>query len=246
MNFAVLPPEINSARMYLGAGLGPMLNAAVAWDGLAAELGSAATSFSSVTSGLAGSFWQGPASTAMADAAVPYLGWLNAAASQAEQAALRARLTAAAFEAALAATVHPAIISANRTQLVSLVFSNLLGQNATAIADAEIQYEQMWARDVAAMLDYHARASAALSTLTPFPPTLARLVNPATVNAAAAAAQDIVVPFRNVGLANVGRGNVATPISAISTSGREIPAAAISAAAISAPTTLASEILVRC
>ena len=28
MNFSVLPPEVNSARMYLGAGSGPMLAAA--------------------------------------------------------------------------------------------------------------------------------------------------------------------------------------------------------------------------
>ncbi|OOK66369.1 PPE family protein [Mycobacterium kansasii] len=53
MNFSVLPPEINSARMFVGAGPGPMLSAAAAWDGLAAELQAAATSFSSVTSELA-------------------------------------------------------------------------------------------------------------------------------------------------------------------------------------------------
>lgn len=34
-HFSVLPPEINSLRMYLGAGSAPMLQAA-AWDGLAA------------------------------------------------------------------------------------------------------------------------------------------------------------------------------------------------------------------
>ncbi|MFT7896848.1 PPE domain-containing protein, partial [Mycobacterium tuberculosis] len=42
MNFSVLPPEINSGRMFFGAGSGPMLAAAAAWDGLAAELGLAA------------------------------------------------------------------------------------------------------------------------------------------------------------------------------------------------------------
>lgn len=45
-HFSVLPPEINSLRMYLGAGSAPMLQAAAAWDGLAAELGTAASSFS--------------------------------------------------------------------------------------------------------------------------------------------------------------------------------------------------------
>ncbi|MGA9675162.1 MAG: PPE domain-containing protein, partial [Mycobacterium sp.] len=37
LDFAALPPEINSGRMYAGPGSGPMLTAAVAWDELAAE-----------------------------------------------------------------------------------------------------------------------------------------------------------------------------------------------------------------
>ena len=35
MNLAVQPPELNSARIYAGAGLGPLLSAAVSLDGLA-------------------------------------------------------------------------------------------------------------------------------------------------------------------------------------------------------------------
>ncbi|SON62805.1 putative PPE family protein PPE42 [Mycobacterium simulans] len=38
MNYSVLPPEINSLRMFSGAGSAPMLEAAVAWDGLSADL----------------------------------------------------------------------------------------------------------------------------------------------------------------------------------------------------------------
>lgn len=58
MSFVVLPPEINSLRMFIGAGTAPMLAAAAAWDGLAEELGTAAQSFASVTAGLAGQAWQ--------------------------------------------------------------------------------------------------------------------------------------------------------------------------------------------
>ncbi|WP_052628471.1 PPE domain-containing protein, partial [Mycobacterium tuberculosis] len=76
MDFVVSAPEVNSLRMYLGAGSGPMLAAAAAWDGLADELAVAASWFGSVTSGLADAAWRGPAAVAMARAVAPYLGWL--------------------------------------------------------------------------------------------------------------------------------------------------------------------------
>ncbi|WP_156763133.1 PPE family protein, partial [Mycobacterium sp. E787] len=165
MSFLVLPPEINSSRMFSGAGSAPMLAAAAAWDGLADELSAAAGSFSSVTSALAGHAWQGPASAAMAAAAVPYSAWLTSAASQAASAAAQAKAVAGAFESALAATVHPVVVSANRSKLVSLVNSNLFGFNAPAIAAVESDYEAMWAQDVAAMSGYHASASATVAQL---------------------------------------------------------------------------------
>ena len=37
-DFAALPPEVNSTRMYTGPGAGPMMAAAAAWNNLAAEL----------------------------------------------------------------------------------------------------------------------------------------------------------------------------------------------------------------
>lgn len=54
MDFGVLPPEINSGRMYAGPGSGPMLAAAAAWDGLATELQSTAADYGSVISVLTG------------------------------------------------------------------------------------------------------------------------------------------------------------------------------------------------
>src|SRR6201993_5170766 len=125
MSFLVSPPEVTSALMHAGAGSGPMVAAAAAWDGLVAELGSAAQSFSSVTAGLAGDAWQGAASAAMLSTAAQYSGVLTAAANQAQTAAAQAQTVASDFEAALAATVHPVLVSANRNQLVQLVMSNL-------------------------------------------------------------------------------------------------------------------------
>jgi hypothetical protein len=105
---------------------------------------------------------------AMREAAAPYLAWLSAAASRAGQTATQARVAAGAFEAAFAATVHPAVIAANRVQLVSLARSNLFGLNAPVIAAIEADYEQMWAQDVAAMVDYHAAASEAAGQVLPW------------------------------------------------------------------------------
>jgi PPE-repeat protein len=45
VDFAGLPPEINSARMYAAAGPGPMVAAAAAWDGPAAELSTVSRSY---------------------------------------------------------------------------------------------------------------------------------------------------------------------------------------------------------
>jgi hypothetical protein len=168
VNFSVLPPEINSLRMFLGAGSAPMLQAAAAWQGLAEELGTAADSFVSVTTGLAGQAWQGPASVAMSAAAAPYAGWLSAAAAQSAGAAGQAQMVASVFEAAQAAIIHPGAVNANRNAFVQLVMSNVFGQNAPAIAMAESIYEEMWAADVAAMAGYYSGASSVAAQVVPW------------------------------------------------------------------------------
>ncbi|NKE25612.1 PPE family protein, partial [Mycobacterium tuberculosis] len=147
-HFAWLPPEINSALMFAGPGSGPLIAAATAWGELAEELLASIASLGSVTSELTSGAWLGPSAAAMMAVATQYLAWLSTAAAQAEQAAAQAMAIATAFEAALAATVHPGAVSANRGRLRSLVASNLLGQNAPAIAAVEAVYEQMWAADV--------------------------------------------------------------------------------------------------
>jgi len=167
LDFAALPPEINSARMYTGPGSGPMLAAASAWHGLAAELRATALSYDAVLSTLTGAEWLGPASASMAAAAVPQVAWLSATAAQAEQTAAQAAAAAAAFEAAFAATVPPPLVAVNRAQLAALVATNILGQNTPAIAATEAQYFQMWAQDAAAMYGY-AGSSAAAAELSPF------------------------------------------------------------------------------
>jgi len=174
MDFAMLPPEVNSGRMYAGPGSGPMLAAAAAWDGLAAELQSTAASYGTAVTELTGGPWVGPSSASMAAAAAMYLDWMTTAAGQAEQTAAQAKAAAAAYEAAFAMTVPPSVVAANRTLLAALVATNVLGQNTAAIAATETDYAEMWAQDAAAMYGY-AGSSSAASTLTPFssPPTTA-------------------------------------------------------------------------
>jgi PPE-repeat protein len=166
MDFALLPPEINSGRMYVGPGAGPILAAAAAWDALAGELGTTASAYQSAVEGLTAE-WQGPSSTSMAAAAAPYVAWMSAGAAQAEQTAAQARAAAAAYEAAFAATVPPPVIEANRALLMSLIATNILGQNTPAITATEFHYAEMWAQDAAAMYGY-AGSSAIATRLTPF------------------------------------------------------------------------------
>jgi PPE-repeat protein len=100
---------------------------------------------------------------------------MNATAAQAEQTAGQATAAAAAYEAAYGMTVPPPVIAANRAQLASLVATNVLGQNAPAIAATEVHYGQMWAQDAAAMYGYAAQSSAAtkMPSFTTAPQTTA-------------------------------------------------------------------------
>jgi PPE-repeat protein len=167
MDYGALPPEVNSARMYAGPGAGSMLVAAGAWDALSAELQSTAAAATSVVSGLTDEAWHGVSSTSMAAAVAPYLTWMSATAAQLEQVATQARAAAAAYESAFVMTVPPALVAANRAQLMALIATNFLGINTPAIMLTEAHYAEMWAQDAAAMYGY-AASSAAASTLAPF------------------------------------------------------------------------------
>jgi PPE-repeat protein len=207
LDFGALPPEINSGRMYVGAGSGPLLAAAAAWDELASELTSTAASYGSTIQGLTVGPWTGPSSIAMAAAATPYVAWMSATGAQAEQAATQAKLAAGAYETAFAATVPPPVIAANRSLLAALIATNFLGQNTPAIAATEAHYMEMWAQDAGAMYAY-AGSSAAASQLTPFTQP------PQTTNTAAAPMQAAAVSQSST----VAGSNTATQLSQLTTS----------------------------
>lgn len=184
LDFAQLPPEVNSALMYAGPGSGPMLAAAAAWEALAAELQTTASTYDALITGLADGPWQGSSAASMVAAATPQVAWLRSTAGQAEQAGSQAVAAASAYEAAFFATVPPPEIAANRALLMALLATNFLGQNTAAIAATEAQYAEMWAQDAAAMYGY-AGASAAATQLSPFNPA-AQTINPAGLASQAA------------------------------------------------------------
>jgi PPE-repeat protein len=169
MDFAAMPPEMNSALMYAGAGAGPLMAAATAWNNLAAELSTTATQWESIITSLTTEQWTGAGSAAAAASAQPIVSWLTTTAAAAEQAGAQATASAAAYEAAFAATVPPPLIAANRAQLAALVATNFLGINTPAIMACEAQYAEMWVQDATTMYTYQA-ASTATGVLQPVPP----------------------------------------------------------------------------
>jgi PPE-repeat protein len=177
LDFGAIPPEINSARMYAGPGSGSLMAAAAAWNALAAELNAAALAYDKVITALNSEEWLGPASASMAQAVTPYMTWMSTTAAQAEEAAIQARTAAAAYETALAATVPPPLIAANRAQVMQLMQTNVLGQNTPAITQLEAQYGEMWAQDATAMYSY-AGQSAAATKVTPYT-SAPQIANPA-------------------------------------------------------------------
>lgn len=167
IDFGAMPPEFNSARMYSGPGAETMLTAASAWKSVAAELNATARAYDKVITALSNEEWLGSASASMAQAVAPYVAWMTATAAQAEEAATQIHTAASAYETALAATVPPPLVAANRAQTAQLLATNVLGQNTPTIAQLESQYGEMWAQDAAAMYNY-AGQSAAATKVTPF------------------------------------------------------------------------------
>jgi PPE-repeat protein len=202
VDYGAFPPEYNSARMYMGPGASSFQVAASAWNGLSAELQSAAQGYETTITQLTSDGWNGPASAAAASAAQPFIGWLQETAAQAAQAATQARLASAAYEQAFASTVAPPLVAANRAETAAAVQANVFGQYTGLIAQLEAQYSEMWAQDAAAMYTY-AGQSATATQVTPFAQpaattnpagtaTQASAVAAATGNSAATSSQSIL------------------------------------------------------
>src|SRR5947209_2873427 len=190
MSFSLIPPEINSALMYSGAGSGPLLEAATAWDGLAADLEATATQYQTAITNLTTGTWLGASSTHMATAAEPYIAWMQATAAEAAQTGTQAKAAAAAYQTAYASMVPPPLIAANRAALTTLVSNNFLGQNTGAIAQNEAEYLDMWIQDALGMDTYNQASSGASAALPAqsAAPMVTSGVDPSATAAASSAA----------------------------------------------------------
>src|SRR5271163_771150 len=215
MSFMMFPPELNSSLMYSGAGSGPLMAAASAWDELAADLETTATSYQTVIAQLTGTTWLGPSSARMAAAAAPFVAWLESRSAQAAQTSAQARLAAASYEGAFASAVPPAVIAANRALLAALVATNFLGQITPAIAATEAHYMEMWFQDGLTMDTYAvtSQQATALPQQTPAPTTSdggasadAAAASQSTANSAGSLGTDLEA-LLNAYLGNTSGGN---------------------------------------
>jgi PPE-repeat protein len=235
MSFMMFPPEVNSSLMYSGAGSGPLMAAASAWDELAADLEATAASYQTVLTQLTGATWLGPSSARMAAATTPYVDWLAGTAGQAAQTSAQARFAAFAYESAFAGTVEPAVIAANRALLAALVATNFLGQNTPAIAATEALYMEMWIQDGLTMDTYAtiSQQAVVLPQQTPAPTAS----DGGTSANAAAAAQSTANSASSTGtnLATALQ-NLFPSLSSNSTSSNGLSSAALSDLAVPAAT----------
>lgn len=161
------PPEVTSTLIHTGPGAGSLIEAAGAWQRLAVELENSVSTYTSTLTSLIES-WDGPSATAMLQSVQPYLLWLRETALQSAQMATSAEAAASAFSATRATVVHPSVVTANRTRLRQLLATNRFGTNTAAIAEAENEYQTMWANNAAAMTRYQATTSQATGQLSRF------------------------------------------------------------------------------
>jgi PPE-repeat protein len=173
-----MPPEVNTARLMMGAGTAPMLQAAAGWQALATALTAQATELDVALKSLQ-QLWTGASSERAIAAATPMVTWLQTAAGQAEQRAAQATAQAAAYTAALGTTPTLPDIAVNHVTRAVLTATNFFGINTMPIGLKETDYfVRMWNQAATAMDVYAAETAAntIFAPLTPAKPILAPAV----------------------------------------------------------------------
>ncbi|OBH39614.1 hypothetical protein A5692_00580 [Mycobacterium sp. E342] len=169
MLWHAMPPELNTARLMAGAGPAPMLQAAAGWEALAGALETQALELSAALVSLKAS-WTGMSSERAIAATMPMVAWLQTAAQQAQQRAMRAAAQAASYTKALAMTPSLPEIASNHITHAVLTATNFLGINMVPIGLNETDYfVRMW-NQAAAVMDIYQVETIANTTFDPLPP----------------------------------------------------------------------------
>jgi PPE-repeat protein len=172
-----LAPEVNAIRLTTGPGAAAMAPVTAAYEAAGITHMEQGTQMMTTAAATAGGSWQGLGGTAMMDAAGVKSAWQLEAAGHAEKAAGLITEAAAVHSAAVAATIPYSVVIANRVREAALQAANIpaLGMLTPAIVEANIEYEEYWGQNAAAMTGYATAATgivAGLSVpLTP-PPVL--------------------------------------------------------------------------
>ncbi|AKN16034.2 hypothetical protein B586_04770 [Mycobacterium haemophilum DSM 44634] len=157
-----------------GPGPASLTRASSQWTELGYEVSSLKWQLDVMLSGLAKA-WSGEAAMQVINAAKPFQEWLVDLVDQIANIARQTHYIMVAFCLAHNSMVDPALINANRTQMLALTNDNELGQNTAAIAQLEHEYADYWDQDGDAMRTYRHDLSFALTRLTPWqqPPPIA-------------------------------------------------------------------------
>jgi PPE-repeat protein len=202
-----MPPELNTARLMLGAGAAPMLQAAAGWEALAISLETQADELAASLAALT-SVWSGSASEKAVTATMPMVIWLRTVSAQAMKRALQATAQANAYTAAMATTPPLVEIEQNHVTHAVLEATNFFWVNTIPIAMNEADYFiRMWNQAAGAMDVYQAETLLNLmfEMIAPPKPIVVPGVGEGVVGAAlgAAAAMAPAAAVRNAAIAQV-------------------------------------------
>jgi len=202
-----MPPELNTARLMMGAGPAPMLQAAMGWEALAISLETQADELAASLAALT-SVWSGSASEHAVTSTMPMVIWLRTVSAQAMKRALQATAQANAYSTAMTTTPPLAEIEQNHITHGILEATNFFWVNTVPIALNEADYFiRMWNQAAGAMDVYQAETLLNLMfemIATPKPivvPGVGEGVAAAAIGAAAAMAPAAAV--RNAAIATV-------------------------------------------
>lgn len=158
------PPEVHSAMLNYGAGVGPMLISATQ-NGSSAPNTQKRHQRSRNCWGWWPEGWQGQAAEAFVAAYMPFLAWLIQASADCVEMAAQQHVVIEAYTAAVELMPTQVELAANQIKLAVLVATNFFGINTIPIAINEAEYVEMWVRAATTMATYSTVSRSALSAM---------------------------------------------------------------------------------